>query len=62
MDLLDEPTTAADWLMFEARAKELKLSASYVQADITNAPAVNEIITEIDVLFGDNRPFGLSNG
>ncbi len=58
MDLLDEPTTAADWLMFKARAKELKLSASYVQADITNAPAVNEIITEIAQLAADAaRPF-----
>ncbi|SPO49140.1 related to D-arabinitol 2-dehydrogenase [Moesziomyces antarcticus] len=58
MDLLDEPTTAADWLTFKARAKELKLSASYVQADITNAPAVNEIITEIAQLAADAaRPF-----
>lgn len=46
LDLLDEPTTAPDWLMFKARSKELKLSASYVQADITDAVAINEIVDQ----------------
>lgn len=46
LDLLDEPTSAPDWLMFKARAKELKLSANFVQGDICDAVAVNSIVEE----------------
>ncbi len=47
LDLLDEPTSEPDWLMFKARAKELGLTATYIQADITDADQINAVVTQV---------------
>ncbi|SPO41405.1 related to oxidoreductase, short chain dehydrogenase/reductase family [Pseudozyma flocculosa] len=44
LDLLDEPSDAPEWLAFRARAKELGLNASYIQADITDSGNINAVV------------------
>ncbi|PWY96936.1 NAD(P)-binding protein [Testicularia cyperi] len=47
LDLLEEPVDAPEYIALRSRAKELKLTVGYFQADITDADAINSIVDQI---------------